>query len=89
MRSYVYKTEKLPNGERIVTRYTLEESLCRNILKLLFFLFILWPIELFLWWPLKLIVKGSLIGIKILFRLILWTVKCPFYLLLRKGLPHF
>lgn len=88
MRSYVYESVKLSDGKRLVTRYTLGEVIWFNILKFLFYLFMLWPLEIFVWRPLKLMVKGSLIGIEMMFRLILWIIKCPFYLACRRRLPR-
>ena len=89
MRSYVYDTVKLSNGQRIVTRYTLEESILLNILKFLFFLIILWPIELIIWWPLKLIFKGVLIVCEMVLRAIWWVIRLPFCLIFKRSLPNF
>lgn len=89
MRSYIYDSVKLSDGKRLVTRYTLEDAIFLNIIKFLFFLFILWPLEILIWWPIKLIFKGILIIIEFTLRGIWWLVKLPFCLLFSHKTPNF
>ena len=62
MRSYVRESRKIDENTRIITHYTLTESIILNILKLLFFLFFLWPIQLF-WFVFKTIITLPFKGI--------------------------
>lgn len=89
MRSYVYDSVKLSNGQRLITRYTLEESLVINCFKLLLFLFIIWPFQLLFWWPIKLIFKGILIVCEFILRTIWWLIRLPFCLLFKHSYPIF
>lgn len=89
MKSYVYETVKLSNRGRIVTRYTLEEHILHNILKLLFFLCILWPFQLCFWWPMKIIFKYTLVIAELALRGIWWLIKLPFCLIFSKRVPRF
>lgn len=89
MKSYVYETVKLSDGRRIVSKYTLGESIIHDIIKLLFYIFIVWPFQLFVWWPIKIMFKGALIVCELVLRGIWWLVKLPFTLLFMKRIPRF
>ena len=89
MRSYVYRSVKLSNGDRLVTRYTLGESLLINILKFLFFLLIIWPFQLLFWWPIKILFKGALIVCEFILRSIWWIIRLPFCLIFKQKTPNF
>lgn len=62
MRSYVRESIKIGENKRIITHYTLTESIFLDILKFLFFLFILWPIQL-IWFVFKTIIALPFKGI--------------------------
>ena len=46
MRSYVRKSESIGKNTRIITHYTPGEYLFLSIIKLIFFIVILWPIQI-------------------------------------------
>jgi len=88
MKTYVYDKKKLSDGKIMVTRYTLGESLFINIVKLIFFIIILWPLEIALW--IFILICKLLFNICVyLFKILLWIIKLPFCLLLYKRLPNF
>lgn len=89
MRSYVYETVKLSNGKKLVTRYTPEGYFFISLLKFLFFLFLIWPLEIFIWWPIKLVFKGVLILCEMILRAVIWLIKLPFSLIFSKKIPSF
>ena len=89
MKSYIYESVKLSNGGRYVVRYTPAEGIVYSIIKFLAFLFIVWPVQLFVWWPLKFIFKGILIAIEFILRGIWWLIKLPFSLIFTKKKPKF
>ena len=85
MKSYIYESVKLSNGGR----YTPAEGLAYSIIKFLIFLFIVWPLQLFVWLPIKLIFKGILIICEFTLRGIWWLIKLPFCLLFTRKFPNF
>ena len=89
MKSYIYESVKLSNGGRYVVRYTPAEGLAYSIIKFLIFLFIVWPLQLFVWLPIKLIFKGILIICEFTLRGIWWLIKLPFCLLFTRKFPNF
>ena len=88
MRTYVYDRKKLSDGKIMVTRYTLSESLFINSIKLIFFVTILWPLEI-AFWLLVIVCKILFIIVKYIFKIMLWLIKMPFCLLFSKRLPNF
>ena len=48
MNTYVRKSRKLEKGTYMITKYTAGEYLFLNIVKLVFFVLILWPVEIVL-----------------------------------------
>ena len=89
MKSYIYESVKLSDGKHFVKRYTPVEGLVFNLLNFLCYLFIIWPIQIFVWWPIKLIFKGFLILCELILRGIWWLVRLPFCLLFYKRMPIF
>ena len=89
MRSYIYESFKLSNGGRYVVRYTPAEGIVYSIIKFLFFLFLIWPFQLFVWWPIKIMFKGFLIVCELILRSIWWLIKLPFCLLFMHKCPKF
>lgn len=89
MRSYIYENVKLSNGKHFIRRYTPVEGIVYNIIKFLCFLFVIWPLEIFVWWPIKLIVKAILILCEIILRIVWWLIRLPFCLLFYKRTPIF
>ena len=73
MRSYVRESIELSNNRRLITHYTTSEFIWLSIIKFLFFLFFLWPLEL-TFWLIFIIVKYS-------FKLLILIIKLPFKLL--------
>ena len=89
MQSYIYESVKLSDGRRYVAKYTPAEGCIYSIIKFLFFLFLVWPFQLFVWWPIKFIFKGILIVCEFAIRGVLWLIKLPFSLIFRGQLPKF
>ena len=81
MRSYVYERIKLGGHASMITRYNRGEYLLWSIAKFLLFLFILWPLEIVL---IVLLFVGEFV-----IRGILWLVKLPFCLAIKKQVPRF
>ena len=46
MKTYVRKSRRLEKGTYMITKYTTGEYLFLNIVKLIFFVLILWPVEI-------------------------------------------
>ena len=46
MKSYVRESIKLGNGKTLITHYTTSEYFWMSVLKFVFFLLVLWPIEI-------------------------------------------
>ena len=46
MKTYVRESHKLGKGAYMITRYTAGEYMLLNIIKLIFFVLILWPLEI-------------------------------------------
>ena len=73
MRTYIRESKDLGNGKRMITHYTLGESLMFNIIKLILFIFIVWPVEI-LWivfkWLMKLVAKLLKYVIKAIVKLV-------------------
>lgn len=88
MKSYVYETVKFKDGGRLVTKYTVGESLALSIMKFLFFLFILWPLEFFVFWPMVILFKLFLILCEFAIRGIFWLIKLPFCLAFSKNIQN-
>ncbi len=89
VRSYVYETVKLSNTKRIVTRYTPSEALFISIIKLLAYLLIVWPFEIFVWWPVKVVFKYTLVLCELLLRCLWWLIRLPLFILAKKKMPSF
>ena len=53
MRTYVRESVKIGDHTRVVSRYTPSEYIILNIPKFLFFLFIVWPLQI-IWFVIKL-----------------------------------
>ena len=89
MKSYIYHSVKLSNCERLVTRYTVSEKLFLSILKFLFFLLFIWPLQIFIWWPIKILFKIILMVIEFILRGIWWIIKLIPCLLFMRKLPNY
>ena len=68
MKTYVRESHKLGKGAYMITRYTAGEYMLLNILKLIFFVLILWPLEIVFFTILFLVklAAGATIGILLL-----------------------
>ena len=63
MNTYVRKSRKLEKGTYIITKYTAGEYLFLNIVKLVFFVLILWPVEIVLYvfiFLIKLLIRATI-----------------------------
>lgn len=88
MESYVLRVKRNSDGTRIVTRYSLGESIFIDIIKLIFYVFVLWPLELFVILPIRLLILLFLIVIEFIIRGLFWLIKLPFCLLFLHRLPE-
>ncbi len=73
MRAYVRESVELSNNRRLITHYTPSEFFWLSIIKLVIFLFVLWPLELG-FWLIFIILKYSI-------KLLILLLKLPFKLL--------
>lgn len=62
MRSYVRESRSIGENTRIITHYTLTEHLFLSIIKLIFFIAVLWPAQI-LWFIIWNIIKLPFVGI--------------------------
>ena len=63
MKTYVRKSRRLEKGTYIITKYTAGEYLFLNIVKLVFFVLILWPVEIVLYvfiFLIKLLIRATI-----------------------------
>ena len=71
MHSYIRESRDLGNGRRLITRYTPGEYFFINLIKFLFFLFVVWPIEI------------TLIICLAILKVIWFIISLPFKLIIR------
>lgn len=89
MKSYIYESVKLPDGKRYITRLTPSEYVFNSIIKFLFCLFIVWPLQIFFFYPFLYTIKVLLIICEFILRGIWWLIKLPFCLIFKKTTPQF
>ena len=89
MKSFVIENIKLPNGQRIIKRYTVAESFIASVGKFIFFLTIVWPFQFLVMYPVIIICWLLLILLELIIRAIFWLIKLPFCLLFLKRYPNF
>ncbi len=71
MNVYIRESKSLGDGKRLITHYTPGEYLFLSIIKFLFFLFVLWPLEI------------TLIIIVFFLKVIWFCITLPFKLIIK------